>query len=363
MSRPLLPVIVLSLLFFSGNCNLFAQYLEVGDDPAKIEIANTKNIIYNGKPVGGYAWSYNGEWFLGANNDGGYIMDKNGAFLQKLPRKFNYGQVTLFSDNKRIFYNFWENKKYYYAIYNLETKQETVLSIDPQKEHFIDISPQGDILFMQIIVVARKSNYSFFSFNPENGSRQELGVISGVGIIDYIDFGNSRYLDNEKLLLIILEKNNGAKLNRYNFSTKKLSNITQFEVSSLTYSRLHDNRYVAVTSFFDMVYLYEVGGTLQGKFRAFFDRGGINKNGINPDLIPGEDASNRALAPNGNLILLHMARSDAEGDNQSNEVYLFNFKGKSVQFSIPYPTSSTEWSPQGDRMLNGDLIVYLRKIN
>ena len=167
------------LVIFLGSAvgNLFAQYLDVGDDPAKIEIASTKNIIYNGKPIGGYAWSHDGEWFLGANNDGGYIMDKNGIFLQKLPRKFNYGQATLFSDNKRIFYDFWENKKHYYAIYDLETKQETVLQIDPLKEHFIDVSPQGDILFMQIIVVARKSSYSFFSFNPENGSRQDLGMI------------------------------------------------------------------------------------------------------------------------------------------------------------------------------------------
>ncbi len=151
-------------ILFLALTGLLAQYFDVGDDPAKIEIASTKNIIYNGKPVGGYAWSHDGEWFLGANNDGGYIMDKNGNFLQKLPRKFNYGQVTLFSDNKRIFYGFWENKKDYYAIYNRETKQETILSIDPPKEHFIDVSPQGDILLMQIIVVARKITYSFFSF-------------------------------------------------------------------------------------------------------------------------------------------------------------------------------------------------------
>ena len=64
------------LILLMAASGLFAQYLDVGDDPTKIEIASTKNIIYNGKPVGGYAWSHDGEWFLGANNDGGYIMDK-----------------------------------------------------------------------------------------------------------------------------------------------------------------------------------------------------------------------------------------------------------------------------------------------
>ncbi|MCJ7483772.1 MAG: hypothetical protein MUO31_12515 [Thermodesulfovibrionales bacterium] len=348
------------LVLFLGTavCNLFAQYLDVGDDPEKIEIASTKNIIYNGKSVGGYAWSHDGEWFLGANNDGGYIMDKNGAFLQKLPRKFNYGQATIFSDNKRIFYGFQENIKHYYAIYNLETKQEKVLSIDPLKEHFIDVSPQGDILFMQIIVVARKSNYSFFSFNPENGSRQDLGIIEAR--LSY-EYGNNRYLNKYNLLLSVSDS--GYKIKKYNFIEKKLAIITSHRTSSPTYSRLHDGRYVVVVTFWDTVYLYEAGGALQGKFQAFFDRGGPDKHGINPDLIPGYFSSDRALAPNGKLILLRMARIGGEGDNQTNEVYLFNLKGKSIKFSTPYPFSSTEWSPQGDRMLNGDLIVYLRKKN
>ncbi|MCX6556064.1 MAG: hypothetical protein NTW95_01300 [Candidatus Aminicenantes bacterium] len=352
--------IIVMLVLFLGMAvgNLFAQYLDVGDDPTKIEIASTKNINYNGKPVGGYVWSYDGEWFLGANNDGGYIMDKNGAFLQKLPRKFNYGQATLFSDNKRIFYNFWENKKYYYAIYNLETKQETVLSLDPQKEHFIDVSPQGDILFMQIIVVARKSSYSFFSYNPVNGSRQDLGIIEAR--LSY-EYGNNRFLDKENLLLMISDS--GYKLKKCDFSTKKLSNITSFEVNSPTYLQLHDGRQVVVTTFGDMAYLYEAGGALFGKFRAFFDRGGPNQLGNNNDLIPGGNRFNRELAPNGKLILLTMEKAGDETGNPTDEVYLFNFQGKNIRFAIPYPNSSTEWSPLGDRMLNGDLIVYLRKKN
>ncbi len=209
-------IITILVILFLGTAvgNLFAQYLDVGDDPAKIEIASTKNIIYNGKPVGGYAWSHDGEWFLGANNDGGYIMDKNGNFLQKLPRKFNYYQVTIFSDSKRIFYEFEDinSKKDYYAIYNLQTKQETVLTIDPQNERFIDVSPQGDILFMQIIVVARKSKYSFISYNPENGSRQDLGIIE---VNLSYQYGDNRYLDKRNFLLIISDS--GFKIKKYDF--------------------------------------------------------------------------------------------------------------------------------------------------
>ncbi len=345
-------------ILFLAWTGLLAQYFDVGDDPAKIEIASTQNITYNGKPVGGYAWSHDGEWFLGANNDGGYIMDKNGIFLQKLPRKFNYYQVTLFSDNKRIFYELWENKKHYYAIYNLLTKQETVLAIDPQKEHFIDVSPQGNILFMKIIVVARKSNYSFFIFNPENGSRKELGVINAD--LDY-EYGKNRYLDREKNFLRVSDS--GFKIKKYNFIERKLVNITSNRVSAPTYSQLQDGRHVVVVSSRDMVYLYDVGGTLLGTFRAFFDRGGQDKYGINLNLIPGYDASDRALAPNGNMILLQMDRIGGEGDNRSDEVYLFNLKGKSVRFPMPCPIFSFKWSPQGDRMLNGDLIVFLRRLN
>ena len=226
--------IMVMLVLFLGTAvgNLFAQYLDVGDDPEKIQIASTKNITYNGNPVGGYAWSYDGEWFLGANNDGGYIMDKNGAFLQKLPKKFNYGQATVFSDNKRIFYNFWENNKRYYAIYNIQTKQETVLSIDPQKERFIDISTEGEILFMQVIVVSRKSTYKFVSVNPETNSRQELGVISGVSI--YNEFGNFLYLDKNNLLLLVSDK--GARLKKYDFNLNKFFNIVDHKVYSPTFS-------------------------------------------------------------------------------------------------------------------------------
>jgi hypothetical protein len=354
-------ILVLLVLFLgTAVSSLFAQYLDVGDDPTKIEIASTKNIVHNGKPVGGYAWSHDGEWFLGANNDGGYIMDKNGVFLQKLPRKFNYYQVTIFSDNKRIFYEFEDSvtSKDHYTIYNLQTKQETVLPIDSQKEHFLDISPQGEILFMQVVVVSRKNTYKFISFNTETGSRQELGVISGVRIY-YVDFGNFRYLDKKNLILLVSDKD--AELEKYDFTTNKFSNITTFEISKPSYSRLRDGRYVIATTSDDLVYLFEVNGTLLGKFSALFDRGEPDEYGINPDLIPGYDISDRALAPNGKLILLHMERRSGEGDNQSEEVYLFNFKGKSVRFSIPYPFFSSLWNSQGDRLLNGDLIVFLKK--
>ncbi len=349
------------VLFISiTTFNLNAQYLEVGDDPTKIEIAMTKQITYNGKSVSGYAWSHDGEWFLGANNDGGYIMDKNGIFLQNLPKKFNYSQAIIFYDNKRIFYGYQENNKRFYAIYNLETKLEKVLSIDPLKEFFMDISPQGEILTMQILAVARKSNYSFFAYNPENGSRQELGVISGDRIY-YSNHENFCYLDNKNLLLLVSD--NGAKLKKYDFLAKKFVSITSFALSSPTYLRLHDGRYIIVAIFWDTVYLYESGGALLGKFRAFFDRGGPKLNGDCADLIPGYNNFDRALAPNGKLLFLRMTKSGDQSGNSTNEIYLFNIKGQSVQFNLVNPKSSMKWSPQGDRILNGDMIVYLHKKN
>ena len=349
------------LVLFLGTAvgNLFAQYLDVEDDPAKIQIASKKKPMYNGKPVGGYAWSHDGEWFLGANNDGGYIMDKNGIFLQKLPRKFNYYQVTIFYDNKRIFYDFDENKKTYYAIYNLKTKQETILAIDPLQESFIDVSPQGEILFVQEIVVSKKITYKFFSFNPELESRQELGIISGVSI--YNKFGNFCYLDKNNLLLLVSEK--GARLKKYDFNTNKFTNIATNKVHSLVFDRLHDGRHVVATIVSDAIFLYELSGALLGKFQAFFDRGGSDEYGIDHDLIPGRHALDRALAPNGKMILIRMAESDNQSGSSSEEIYLFNLKGKSVRFLMPYPMFSFKWSPQGDRMLNGDLIVFLKKSN
>jgi hypothetical protein len=354
-------MVILGLFLGVAVGNLFAQYLDVGDDPAKIEIASTKNIIYNGKPIGGYAWSYDGEWFLGANNDGGYIMDKNGAFLQKLPRKFNYDEVTIFFDSKRIFYEFEDSvtRKDYYTIYNLQTKQETLLPIDSQKEQFIDISPLGEILFVQEIVVSRKITYKFVSFNPESGSRQELGVISGVSI--YNEFGIFRYFDRNNLLLLVSD--NGAKLKKYDFSTNKFLTIITFNCYTPFYLKLHDSRNVIATTFDDLVFLFETSGALLWKFSALFDRGEPDQYGNDPDLIPGDNNSDRALAPNGKLILIRMAKRSDESASSTEEIYMFNLKGNSVRFSMPYPFSSTKWSSQGDRMLNGDLIVYLRKKN
>lgn len=339
--------------------NLFAQYLDVGDDPKKIEIASTKNIIYNGKPVGGYAWSHDGEWFLGANNDGGYIMDKNGDFLQKLPRKINYDHAGIFYDNKRIFYDFRENNKRYYAIYNIQIKQETVLSIDPQKERYIDISPEGEILFMQVIVVSRKISYKFHTVNPETNLKQDLGGVSGVSI--YNEFGNFHFLDKNNLLLLVSE--NGAKLKKYDFVTSKFINITPFEIGEPSFSRLRDGRHVITTIFDDSVYLFDAGGALLGKFSAFFDRGGQDQYGNDPSLIPGDNDSDRSLAPNGKMILIRMAKRSDESANSSLEIYLFNINGENTRFSMPIPMFSMKWSPQGDRLLNGNLLVYMRKKN
>ncbi|MCX6557345.1 MAG: hypothetical protein NTW95_07965, partial [Candidatus Aminicenantes bacterium] len=113
---------------------------------------------------------------MGANKDGWYIMDKNGTFMQKLPRKSFYVRDWIFPDNKRIFYTFWENKKDHFAMYSLKTRKETVLPIDPSKELFVDISLQGEILFFEIVKIAKKVNYSFFLYDPENGSRTDLGM-------------------------------------------------------------------------------------------------------------------------------------------------------------------------------------------
>lgn len=351
------------LVLFLGTAvgNLFAQYLDVGDDPAKIQIASKKKIMYNGNPVEGYAWSHDGEWFLGGSKEGWLIMDKNGNFVQKLPRRFNFDQTTIFPDNKRIFCYFWEGKKHYYAIYDLQAKQETILSVDPQKEQFIDVSPQGDILLKHIIVVARKSRYRFVSLTPKTGIRQELGTIDVKAIVS-IEHGSHRYLNNEKTLLWILE--DSFKLIKYNFLTGQFVAITPSGIGVPKYLCLHDGRQVfAVSNGWDTVYLYEDSGTVLGKFRAFFDRGGPRANGHCADLIPGDSKSDWALAPNGKLIFLRMAESGDETGNSTDEVYLYNFQGKFVRFKLPYPLGQMKWSPQGDRMLNGDLIVYLRKIN
>ncbi len=342
MKKTIITVLV-ALFLGAAADNLLAQYLDVGDDPAKIEIASTKNIIYNGKPVGGYAWSHDGEWYLGGSKEGWLIMDKDGNFLQKLPRKFNFDQTTIFPDNKRIFYYFWEGKKHFYAIYDLQAKQEIILSVDPQKEQFIDVSPQGDILLKQIIVVARKSRYRFVSLTPKTGIRQELGTIDVKAIVSF-EHGAHRYLNKEKTLLWILE--DSFKLIRYNFLTGQFVAITPSGIGVPKYLCLHDGRQVfAVSNGWDTVYLYEDNGTVLGNFRAFIDRGGPKPNGDCADLIPGEDKSDWALAPNGKLIFLRMAESGDQTGNSTDEVYLFNFQGKYVRFAIPYPTSSHKMEP------------------
>jgi hypothetical protein len=351
-------LVMLSLFLGTAVCNLFAQYLDVGDDPEKIQITSTKNVTYNGNPVGGYAWSYDGEWFLGANNDGNYVMDKNGVFLQKLPRKINYYQAKILYDNKRIFYDFYENKKRIYAIYNIQTAKETVLAIDSQKEHFLNISPFNDILLMQVVVVAKKSTYKFVSLDPNTGIRQDLGFIRGVRIY-YSNSNNFYFIDKKNLLLLVSD--NGATLKNYDFTVNKLSNITNFAISEPSYSLLHDGRHVVVATFDEKVCLFDTKGALLGKFNALFDRGEPDIYGINPDLIPGHSKNDLALAPNGKIIMIRMKRRGGDGENQSDEVYLFNFQGKNVRFIIPYPFFASIWNPQGDRLLNGDLIVFLKK--
>lgn len=351
-------LILVGLFVLMSATGLMTQYLDVGDDSTKIQIASKKKIIYNGNPVVGEAWSHDGEWFLGGSKEGWLIMDKNGNFLQKIPRRFNFHQTTIFPDNKRIFYYFWIGKKHYYAIYNLETKQETLLSIDPLKEHFRDISPQGEILFVRELVISHKIKYEFVLFNPESGTKHELGTISGLDI--YSEFGDFRFI-NDNLLLLLVRDQNEARLKKYDFSKQKLINIADHEFYFPTFKRLHDGRDIAMTVAFDAVCLYGTNGKLLGKFTAHFDRGGPDNFGRIHDLIPGGDTSDLALAPNGKLILVRMYDISDESGNPTDEVYLYNLQGKYVRFELPYPFGQMLWSPQGDRMLNGDLILLLRK--
>lgn len=242
-------------------------------------------------------------------------------------------------------------------MYSLKTRKETVLPIDPSKELFVDISLQGEILFFEIVKIAKKVNYSFFLYDPENGSRTDLGMTDQR--VCYED-GDNRFLNKENFLVTIHE--NGFFIKKYNFTTKKYSAITLTRASQPFYMQLYDGRQVvAVTDDSDAIYLYDDSGKLLGKFRAFFDRGGPDQFGNNRDLIPSSNSSERELAPNGKLILVRMDEAGDESGNSTDEVYLYNFKGKYVRFELPYPLGQMLWSPQGDRMLNGDLIVYLRK--
>ena len=326
--------VLVMLVLFLGTAvgNLFAQYLDVGDDPELIKIINTKEISI----PDGYEfkqWSPDGEFFTISNESYHdkelitYIFNKSGQLKRQCA-----GYFSLWSpDSKKIVLidlikGVW--------IYDIFSNDKTKTSIKIKEFNNIHQFIENKIIF--------SNSYEIHEYNTNLNTSSLLLKPQFHKIVFNIFFYNnsiffSQYLNNlEKPFFKynLIEKTKNKILSKYNEPLKFY--ITKDK--KLIYSYWSSN----------IQFLDEKGNILFKFPDTLFGEQDIRRN-------MGFDIMNSSLAPNGKLYAISYRHfSEYEDIINSSDIYLVSLvSGKKCNLTdTPEKTELVKgWSPQGNRIV------------
>jgi hypothetical protein len=345
MPRPLLPVIVLSLLFFSGNCNLFAQYLDVGDDPDRISIKNIKALdvpVFKYKEYRQFAgWSPDGEYFAFKLSDKKktIIFKKNGEFFKEID-----GVISLWLlDSQRIILR---DTKGNYCILNIINSGKVSIGINYSIVEICNNPMNGNIIFQD-------NQYNIVELDVN--SLEVKGISTKIKEI----INNIQLMSNNCLFYTI-----SGSVFKLDLNTNLKSNISKGYIEK--YYMLRDKKYLVIISQGLSFSIFNEDGREILRQNILFKQG---KPGLPSTIDDTYIINHIALSPNGKLLAITRGLFDSEGyrPTSSADIWLINMKGKSTKLTNSQNILEVveDWSPQGDEIIFKDLNTnqfYLMKI-
>ncbi len=350
-------IITVLVILFLGTAvgNLFAQYLDVGDDPAKIRIPGIKEIAI----PDGYmfkAWSPDGEYFSASNEDeilASYFCMNRDDFIKMLPEKKDMVLKTFIFNKKGEKIREFEGYSKWWA-----PDSKKVVIVDKDKKVLLcDIVGAEKLLFE--INLGRKGIKSLLCFNSE-----------GDTFYYYKESKIFAYKINTKISEDVYSVTDTAAIlagyfipsNSLIFKGKTLLkiNVAAKTATQLYFEKTYNVKLFPLKSNKDLLVAIQ-----KDKNYVFIDKDGmvvfkiINKF---PNLPIGRKneffyIKTSYLAPNGNLLAVSYGEVDEHTYKLTkSDIYLINRNGNYAQ--LTNSDNSIEevqgWSPQGDQLIYYD---------
>jgi hypothetical protein len=330
-------VLVLVVLFLGMAVgNLFAQYLDVGDDPELIKIISTTEISIP-KGYEFKQWSPDGEFFTISNESyqdkelKTYIFNKSGQLYKQCG-----GYFTLWSSDSKKIVLIDSNKSKGVLIYDIVSFSTFKTSIQIKHVYNIHQFIDDKIIhskYDEIYEYDIKLNSSSLIFKSTT-----KGMVSDIYIYDNYLFFTQVLSNHEKPLF------------SYNMNDQKVLKKLEGYLVPIKYYLIKNKK--LVFSYLDsFINFLNVNGSILFKFSERLN----GEQDIRRNM--GFDIMYSSLAPNGKLYAISYRHfSEYENIINSSDIYLVSLvSGK--KYNLTNTSEKTElvkgWSPQGNR------IVYL----
>jgi Tol biopolymer transport system component len=311
----------------TGMSTSSGTYLDVGDDPDRIEVVEVKQITTEGyyslgDLFGKHAWSPDGRYFFAtkARRTTTIIFNENG---QKL-REGSYDFKDWSPDSKKII---CEDM----LLVDIETGQQRKVTEEiGYDQAFL---PSGDK-----IIFHSKDGLSVVDINT--GKIEVLLNAPGE------NFSDVWYVSEDKVFYLRNKKGFDSYLYRYNSITKNQNRIFPYETPLAQYL-LTPNRDIRIYA----------GNDPKGGDRIIIDQEGKVLTKIIYDIGGDWEAHFRDFSPNGRLIL---CLEDEMGDQEwpiKGDLYIYSFDGmkkKKITSTENIIEEQAKWSPKGNKIIFSD---------
>ncbi len=321
------------LVLFLGTAvgNLFAQYLDVGENPERVVIKNITSIIvpiYKYESYRQFAgWSPDGEDFAFKLNDKKktLLFRKNGEFFKEID-----GLISLWLlDSQRIIV---KDIKGNYFITNIINSGKVSIGINYSIVEICNNPMNGNIIFQD-------SQYNIVELDVNS---LEVKIISNK---------NKEYFRHIQLLSnICLFYSKSGSVFKFDLNTNLKNNISKGNIKK--YFMLRDKNYLVIVSQGLSFSILNEDGKEILKQNILFKRGDPGLTSTIDDIYR---INHIALAPNGKLLAITRGLFDSEGyrPTSSADIWLINMNGKTVKLTdtqnmVEYVQG---WSPQGDKII------------
>jgi hypothetical protein len=326
-------VLVMVVLFLGTAVgNLFAQYLDVGENPERVVIKNITSIIvpiYKYESYRQFAgWSPDGEYFAFKLSDKKktLIFKKTGELFKEID-----GLISLWLlDSQRIIVK--DTKRNYYIL-NIINSGKVI--IEKRIWKMCNNPMNGNIIIQD-------NQYNIAELDVNS-----LGVKVISNKIKEI-INNIQLMSNNCLFYSI---NNSFF--KFDLNTNIISKIGDGDI--VKYCLINKQKYLMIYSDdLSFAILNEDGKEIL-KQNILFKRGDP---GLTSTIDDTYEINASALAPNGKLLAIPRGLFDSEGyrPTSSADIWLINMKGKSTKLTNSQNIVEVVegWSPQGDKIIFQD---------
>jgi dipeptidyl aminopeptidase/acylaminoacyl peptidase len=344
-------MVLLAAVGVLTGLRLQGNYLEVGINPEKIKVVNTKiiSVPWEGDGFRFKGWSPDGEYFAVARRDRFYgddarnklRVDETMVFTKEgeLHKKYSGAAIKWSPDSNSILLIFGDDE---FRLQNIKTghlvkfQPNFIGTYDAYRESFVvDFVPStGNLIYYRL--------NDIFEYDFKTNKSSLIYTAPG------------RWLYNLKFifdtLIFRLKKEDEYLLYKYHFKNKTLNKIFPHGISKAYYFMSKSNRLIIYlySGVNEYSYFIDKEGKILLKIKGFIFDSPENRSDefVNFDFT--------SFAPNGKLFAATIGQfTEVYDEVITADVYLFNLSGKIVKLTKTDDRMELVcgWSPQGNKLI------------